>query len=245
MNKNINFQQSIKYRTELADDFCFKCGDPKSLERIDSKYIINEIGSVLNFDKGILYTINELFLRPGHTIRAFILNDRKRLVKPIIFVIFSSLFFVICQQILGFNTGGIAQEIESKGVIKVFEWVGENFGIVNILLGFFIGLWTGLFFIKSSFNIYEIFILVFFTIGMGNLIFTFFGILESVTGFENRNLTYLIALLYSAWAIGSFFNKNKVSSYVKGLLVYLLGTTTGSFLLVFIGILIDVLNKTS
>jgi len=217
----------------------------KTLERIDGKYIWNEISSVLNFDKGILYTIKELFLRPGNTIREFLLYNRKRLIKPIIFVIFSSLVFVITQKIFGFNTGTAPKNIDSAGVMKAFEWVGDNFGVVNILLGFFIGLWTRLFFIKSSFNIYEIFILVFFTIGIGNLIFTFFGIVESTTGFEVNNLAYFVALLYSAWAIGNFFNKNKFLGYFKGLLAYLFGTITGSFLIVLIGILIDIFNKSN
>ncbi|NBC08837.1 MAG: DUF3667 domain-containing protein [Bacteroidetes bacterium] len=129
------------------------------LPRIDGKYIWSEISSVLNFDKGILFTIKELLLRPGSTVREFLLFDRKRLVKPIIFVIFSSLVFIIFQKALGFSTGAAPQDIESDGVRKTFEWVGNNFGLFNVLLGFFIGLWIRLFFIKSSFNIYEIFVL--------------------------------------------------------------------------------------
>lgn len=193
----------------------------ENLERIDGKYIWSEISSVLNFDKGILYTIKELFLRPGDTVREFILFDRKRLVKPIVFVIFSSLLFLLAQQLLEFNTGGVPKNIENPGVIKAFEWLNENFGIVNIMLGIFIGLWIRLLFLKANFNIYEIFILVFFIIGIGNLIFTFFGIVERSTGFENNDVTSFVALIYSAWAIGNFFDKKKVSSYFKGFLAYI------------------------
>lgn len=217
----------------------------ETLERIDGKYILKEISSVLNFDRGILYTIKELLLRPGNTVREFILYDRKRLVKPIIFLIFSSLIFEVAQQILGFGTGTTPENIDSPGVLKAFEWVGKNFGIVNILFGLFIGLWARLFFLKSSFNIYEIFILIFFTIGIGNLIYTFSGIIESTTGFESNSLTYFAVTLYSAWATGNFFNKNKAFSYVKGLLTYLFGTMMGSSLIVLVGLLIDVFNKSS
>lgn len=245
MKEDIHFKQCAKCGTETGDVFCSKCGHSNSLKRIDGQYIVDEIVSVLNFDRGVLYTIKELFLRPGDTIKEFILTDRKRLVKPMIFVIFSSLFFVITQQVLGFRTGGSPQNIESAGVIMVFEWVGNNFGIVNILLGFFIGLWIRLFYRKSTFNIYEIFILVFFSIGIGNLIFTFFGILENVTGFENNGLTYVVVMLYSAWAIGNFFNKKKGMSYFKGLLAYVFGTTTGSLMLYVVGFIIDIVNKTN
>ncbi len=217
----------------------------KILERIDRNYIWREISSVLNFDKGIFYTIKELLIRPGKTIREFLLYDRKRLVKPIVFLIFSSLFFVICQQIFGFQTGTAPDELGNEGVQKAFEWVGKNFGLVNILLGFFIGCWSRLFFLKSKFNIYEIFILVFFIIGIGNLIFTIFGVIESATGFEVNNIAYVVVLLYSTWAIGNFFKKKSFWSYVKGVFAYILGTTTGSFLVVLIGLLIDIINKSN
>lgn len=217
----------------------------KTLERIDGKYIWNEISSVLNFDKGIFYTVKELIIRPGKTVKNFLLFDRKRIVKPVLFVILSSLIFVITQQIFEFNTGTVPENIKNPGVLKAFEWVGNNFGIVNVLLGFFIGLWIRLFFLKSKFNIFEIFILVFFTVGIGNLIFIIFGILETATGFANNNLTFFVATLYPAWAIGNFFNKTSVWSYFKGFLAYLFGTMTGSFLIVIIGILIDIFNKSS
>ncbi|PQJ23445.1 DUF3667 domain-containing protein [Tenacibaculum sp. SG-28] len=75
------------------------------MDRIDRNYIWSEIESVLNLDKGLFYTIKELFLRPGATVTTFLLYDRKRLVKPLLFVIFSSIFFVIMQQIFDFKTG--------------------------------------------------------------------------------------------------------------------------------------------
>ena len=110
----------------------------KTLERIDGKYIWTEIRRVLNIDKGILYTIKELFLRPGNAIQEFLLYDRMRLVKPIIFVIFSSLIFIVAQKVFGFNTGAAPKNLDDAGVTKMFEWVGANFGIANIYLGFFI-----------------------------------------------------------------------------------------------------------
>jgi hypothetical protein len=216
-----------------------------TLERIDGKYIWNEISSVLNFDKGIFYTVRELLIRPGKTVREFLIYDRKRLVKPIIFVIFSSLIFIISQEIFGFQVGRVPKNIDSIGVLKAFEWVGKSFGIVNIFLGFFTGFWIRLFYIKSKFNIYEIFILMFFTIGIGNLIFTIFGIIESGTDSDVNKLSYLTTLLYSAWAIGNFFNKKSFWSYFKGLLAYIFGTTIGSFLVVLTGILMDLINKSS
>jgi hypothetical protein len=80
MNKEIDFEQCKKCEAELTDNFCSKCGNPKILSKIDGKYIISEIISVINFDKGIFYTIKELLTKPGENVQKFIHSDRKRLV---------------------------------------------------------------------------------------------------------------------------------------------------------------------
>jgi hypothetical protein len=129
--------------------------------------------------------------------------------------------------------------------VIALEWAVENFGVVNILWGIFIGLWARIFFIKSSYNIYEIFILVFFTTGIVSLICTFFKIVESITGFESSYLSYIIPLFYSTWAIGNFFNKNKFLSYFKGFLAYLFGSLMGSIVIILIGLLLDVISKSN
>jgi hypothetical protein len=217
----------------------------RTLERIDGKYIWREFVSVLIFEKGVLFTIKELFLRPGDTIREFLHYDRNRLVKPIAFLIFCSLILLVTHQILSLNTGTAPQNTGSDGILIATKWVVENLGLVNILLGIFIGLWTSLFFKKSSFNIYEIIILVFFTTGIGNLVYTFFKILESITGFESSYLPLLIVMFYSAWAIGNFFDKKKFLSYFKGFLAYFLGLTTGSIFIIIIGLLLDVYSNSN
>lgn len=221
----------------------------ETLERIDGKYIFSEISRVLNFDKGIFYTIKELLIRPGDTVRKYLMYDRKKLVKPIIFVIFTSLLFGIAQRLLEFNIGSLPENIElSSSLGKVLEWSTKNFGITNILMGFLIGFWIKLFFFKSKYNIYEILILVFFTIGIINLIFTFLGIIENITGFKGwlmYSLSYFVTMIYAIWAIGNFFDRKKKMSYFKGFLSYLLGVTTSSLITILVGVLIDILNKSS
>ncbi|PQJ23446.1 hypothetical protein BSU00_04485 [Tenacibaculum sp. SG-28] len=110
-------------------------------------------------------------------------------------------------------------------------------------MGFFIGFLVKLFFLKSKYNIYETLILVFFTVGIGNLIFVAFGVFETITSLEIGNIAYLFAMLYSAWAIGNFFDKFKAWSYIKGFLAYFLGTSIGSFLIVIIGVLVEIINR--
>ena len=58
------------------------------------------------------------------------------------------------------------------------------------------------------------------------LIYTVFGIIESITKMQILQLGGLIALIYTSWAIGQFFDKNKKVNYLKAFLSYLLGMIT-------------------
>ncbi len=42
---------------EFEGNYCPNCGHPQKIDRINGRYILFEIASVLNFQKGILYTI--------------------------------------------------------------------------------------------------------------------------------------------------------------------------------------------
>ena len=219
MNKEIDFEQRKKCGTELSDDFCSKCGNPKILKRIDGSYILSEIGSVLNFDKGIFYTIKELFVRPGENVREFIHNDRNRLVKPIIFIIVCSLIYTIAQQLLKFEDGyANADGFGDSAVSNIFEWIQKNYGYTNILMSIFITGWIKLFFKKYKYNFFEIIILLCFVMGIGMLIYTAFGILESITKMKILQIGGIIGIVYTSWAIGTFFDKSKKLNYLKGVL---------------------------
>lgn len=215
---------------------------PAELPRIDGRYIAGEIGRVLNFDRGILYTIRELILRPGPSVQTFIKEDRNRLVKPILFLILCSVIYTLAQRLFHFEDGYIQGEVDDSAVTGMFEWVQNNYGYANILMGIFIGLWLKVLFRKTPYNIFEILILIFFTMGIGMLIYTVFGIFESLTQLRVLNLAGLVGIVYTSWAIGSFFHMRKVSSYLKAFFAYLLGFFSFMLVLVAIGTVIDLVT---
>ena len=75
------------------------------------------------------------------------------------------------------------------------------------------------------------------------LIYMLFGILDSTTNIRVLNLGGLIGLVYMSWAIGQFFDKNKKANYLKGFLSYLLGLITFVIAASFLGIFIDLIQK--
>ncbi len=227
-------------QSELHGNFCSNCGQPRTLQRINGRYIAAEIGSVLNFDKGILFTIRELLLRPGENIRTFILEDRDRLVKPVVFIIVCSLIYTLLQQTLGFEDGYVGFSFsEDSTTTAVFTWISQNYGYTNILMAVFIALWIRIFFRRYGYNLFEILIVLCFVMGIGMLIFSFFGIIDAFIDSPIIDKGFLLGTLYISWGIARFFDKRRILNYLKGFLSYMLGIVTFTFLALMLGLLID------
>jgi hypothetical protein len=230
--------------TEVNQNYCSNCGQASILKRIDSHYIVHEIEHILHVERGILYTVKELLIRPGECVRHFISENRSRLVKPIIFVIITSLVYTLVNHFFHIEDGYVKYEDSKKTTTTlIFQWISGHYGYANIMMGMFIALWTKLFFKKHGYNFFEILILLCFTMGMGMLIFTVFAI---VTGITHHNLLKIggyVGVIYSAWAIGQFFNKSKAGSYFKALASYTLGMITFYLLAMVIGAVTDLLIK--
>lgn len=216
----------------------------KTLDRIDGKYVRNEIISILNFDKGIFYTIKEIFLRPGKTIREFLLYDRKRLVKPILFIIITSLIYTVISQYFQIEQQYIQQNgIESSAIGKLIEWIQEHYGYANIMIGFFIAFFIKLFFRKFDYNFYEILILLCFTQGIEMLIFSIFSLIQGVFSVELFQIGGLLAFVYVTFAIADFYGKTKVKNYFKSFVAYMLGMIFFFVTVILIGLIIDMIIK--
>ncbi|MBK9726731.1 MAG: DUF3667 domain-containing protein [Saprospiraceae bacterium] len=229
---------------ELTSKFCPDCGQPNELKRIDGHYIIQEIKHVLHFERGILYTIRELITNPGQNIKNYLTQNRNRLVKPIIFIIITSLIYSLCNKFFHFEDGYVKYLADTKSTTSaIFKWIQGNYGYSNILMGIFIALWTKLFFRKHKYNIFEILILLCFVMGMGMLIYSVFGIFQGLTNFNIMQIAGIVGFIYTTWAVGHFFEKEKVISYVKAFFAYILGMLTFSLIAILIGSITDLIIK--
>ncbi|PWG78940.1 DUF3667 domain-containing protein [Pararcticibacter amylolyticus] len=225
---------------ELTSKYCPECGQPATVKRIDGHYIIHEIEHVLHFEKGIFYTIRELLIRPGDNIRHFLTENRSRLVKPVIFIIITSLIYTLSSHFFHVDDGYVKFEGAGHSTSTlIFKWVQDHYGYSNILMGIFIALWAKVFFRKYDYNLYEILILLCFVMGMGMLFLAVFAMVQGLTHFDLMQIASFICIIYCSWAIGQFFNKKKPVSYAKAFGAYVLGMITFSVTVVLLGALID------
>ena len=234
--KNCNAEVNLNY--------CASCGHPVKLKRISGHYIIHEIEHVLHFERGILYTIRELLLRPGASIRNFINEDRGRLVKPIIFIILTSLAYTLADHYFHIEEKYAKPANAVIGATAlIFKWITDHYGYGNIIMGAFIALWLKLFFRKSGYNFFEILILLCFVMGMGMLILAVFVIIQGLTHTDLMLASGLVTFAYCSWAIGQFFDSKKATSYVKAFAAYVIGAISFWLAAYLLGTLIDLFIK--
>lgn len=230
--------------TEANLNFCPNCGQPTKLPRIDGHYIKHEIEHLLHFEHGLFFTIKELLTKPGDTIRHYLSENRSRLVKPIIFIIVTSLLYALSNNIFHFEDEYISYVgNKESATTAIFTWIQGHYGYANILMGIFIAMWTKLFFKKKMFNFFEILILLCFVMGITMLIYTVFGIVQGITHMKIMQYAGIVGFVYTSWAVGNFFENNKFLAYLKAFFAYLLGMVTFTLTAILIGKLIDTIIK--
>lgn len=197
-----------------------------NLKRINSAYIWHEFQHIFHFEKGFLYTIKGLLLRPGKTVREFINEDRTKAVKPVIFILVISTVVTLILKSTGdkmyfwstdrFNDRKIAENI--------LEWFNLNIGYTFILVGIHITFWAKVFFRKHPYNFWELLITFCYYIGQTLLIFLILTLGLKYTNLYFKNeLSKYIGVAYLFWATGQFFGETRLLNYVKSTCAVILG----------------------
>jgi hypothetical protein len=238
----------IKCNEPVHGNYCSSCGYPVELKKIDGRYILNEIGDVFLVNSGMFYTIKSLITKPGKTVRHFITEDRSQCVRPITFLVVTSLFYAIVNYFFHIemkdNTFDVNLffDIKVEGLptaIFIFGWMTENFAYSGILTGLFMALGVKIFFRKADYNLFEIFVLICFVSGISTLFITVSTIIQSITHLNLRGISSIITLVYFIWATGQFFGMKKAGSYIKSLLSYFFGILIFASIIVLVSFLID------
>ncbi|MGJ8746062.1 DUF3667 domain-containing protein [Polaribacter sp.] len=193
-------------------NYCSNCGQNSNIRKVDYKYLLNEIpNSIFQINRGFLFTLKELFTRPGHSIRAFLEGKRKNHVKPLAFILLTSTLYVVAHYFLGNQTfvddaiSGFTSksEVENSDLIN---WISKNQTYAILILVPFFSFASYLSFLKSNYNYFEHLVLnIYIT---GQQMFIYFGF----SFFFDRNsylimLPLLLGMLFNFWAYIQFFNK--------------------------------------
>lgn len=230
---------------ELIGSYCYFCGQKADLKPINFQFVLSEIrNGIMQIDRGFVYTVKELFTRPGHTIREYIEGKRVKHFKPISLVLLLALIYGILVHYLGtssflsdfmagFNERGEESGTDYAQVTTLLSWLINNYQYTSLL---FIPLWSlasYLIFLRKPYNYFEHFLLVTFLTAQRTFIDIVFVLLAGfvpITSILNEYAPF-IGTIVNIWAYTQFFNKsNKFATALKALLVF----TLFSFLLLII-----------
>lgn len=218
-------------------------GPPAAPRRIDRHYVAHEIFHLLHLEKGFLYTARELLLRPGASIRAFVGPERERHMKPVAFLIFSSLLFTLVSHVFHVDETYNAQVKLSFGkssINGIMAWVQTHYGYANILSAVFYALSVRLFFRRQPYNFFEVMVLLCFVMGQGMLLLAVSAGLVGLVGERAYSIGLVVmGFGYPTWAIGQFFGPKRVGSYVRAFFAYALGYVLFYAAIVVVGLAAD------
>lgn len=134
--------------------FCPACGQPTPAHRIDWHFLGHELEhSVLHMDRGILFSLKELMLRPGHFMRNYIEGRRANQVKPLLLlmlmaavVVFLTKYLVGADALGAGAMEGYSEAMKASAnpqldpplrvsmLTQVYAWMNAHFTATTLLL---------------------------------------------------------------------------------------------------------------
>ncbi|QZK91024.1 DUF3667 domain-containing protein [Flavobacterium sp. CHNK8] len=147
MNKNC-----LNCNSTIDNNFCPNCGQKTTTHRFTYHHFTHDfVHGVFHLDKGFSYTIKELLIRPGHSIREFIQGKRVQH-----FNYFTLLLLVIALEHFIRSYSSVSREDILGKELLGYAKVAQNYNKIIRLIGIpFFALVTWLMFRKSKQNFLE------------------------------------------------------------------------------------------
>jgi hypothetical protein len=220
--------------------YCPFCAQKTSVDRITFKTILEELSDTLfQINRGFLYTIKELFIRPGKAISNYIEGKRKNYFKPIAYVFTISTIYFILVQFLdsttffleafeGFSRSSVDRNDEfeaTKSLIEIFKWLINNYSYTTLILLPIYSIASYLAFFGAKLNYLEHVVLNSYLSGQQAIIYILFLIpnfyFKDISLLED--LPIILSTIYAFWIFKQFFYElGIVSTILRTVLTYIL-----------------------
>ena len=221
--------------------YCPDCGQKGKTSRITFKQILKDLRDhFIHFDQGFLFTMRDLTLRPGDTIREYLEGKRVKHIKPLRYLFWSSaISFVFTQYInleekifQGLEQEGHAVTDQKRQVAhKIMQWFESHHSIVMLFTIPTVSVCSWLFFRKKGFNYAEFFTantylmaqISLFSIGV-MLIQILVPVLNVAAIGIIGTIQWTLWALYFGWSYSHLVQQpRKVSAWLKGIVVIFAG----------------------
>lgn len=207
-------------------NFCNQCGQPAETHEMNFHFLVHDVQhGLLHLDKGIFYTIKELFRRPGHAIREYIEGKRVNHFKPISMILvlagafgLLSHFFhidVLSETFKVDATSATADEL--KALENLSDWVSGHYAIISLLLLPIFTMGTFLAFRNKGLNFVEHLVLNAYLTGQRLVVrIVLFPLYYWLNGTKHleimSNLVGFVTFCLTLWTLMQFFDTVKKST---------------------------------
>lgn len=219
----------------IDGNFCSHCGQSSKVGRINLSNFINEVTeSVFQINKGFFYTIKELFLRPGNSLKEFLNGKRKNHFKPIAYVLTLSTMYFLITQVTDQNTwmddlisgwvNGATGPAEGMQPPTIFIWFSKNYAYSSLLLLPVFSLASYLSFLKFGTNYLEHIVINSYITGQQAIFYSLFAIVTTVIESDVIEvLSLLLSVSYTCWVFWHFFSEgNRTMNLLRSIMTYTL-----------------------
>jgi len=226
-------------QNQFEGNYCNLCGQQAEIKKIDFRFIRYDLQQGLfNFDTGILYTIKELFSRPGHSIREFLEGKRIHHFKPISLVLILATVYAFVHHYFGLNlfrqSGDSSKIAESAN--RFYELFEDNYSLIVLFTIPFLSLSSFLLFRRQGYNYFEHVVVNSFLTSQRFVANLVIFPLQYLFGFDyERNVAavLVVSMTLCSWVFVQLFNQMKAWVVIfRSLLSFSLGIIV--FLIVFL-----------
>lgn len=214
--------------TEFDNNYCPSCGQKASTHRFSLRYVMSSeiiIGAFM-VNKGFLFTLKELFTRPGHSIREYLLGKRSKYFNAFSLLILLIAISYFVNEYSDIKLGDLLDAASKDFTASFEEFMANNPRLVYLINIPLMAITSFLFFRKSKINFAENIVLntyVSSALLVLSLPFTlltvFYSDIETLSFFLSA--TSFASFGYSMWVYYQFFSAyeyNKTSLIFRSLL---------------------------
>jgi hypothetical protein len=221
--------------------YCNHCGQSVGTHEINFKFLWHDIQhGLLHFDKGMLYTIPQLYRNPGKTIQQYIEGKRIKHSKPFTLVFLLATIFILEKHLLNIHF-----DIQlNLNQYNFADWIFNHFSISAIIVLPVVALWSFLMFRKQGKNYIEHLVvnayatsqsLAFFIVGMP--VFKIAQYYKSDDPFvEIGNVVYVLIILWTYMTFFTVYTKRTI--FFRTLICMALSVFSLLILLICIGVIL-------
>jgi hypothetical protein len=215
----------------INGNFCSNCGQKTNTVRLNWHFVQEELKyTFLHINKGLLFTIKELYQRPGETIRNFIEGKRVKHYKPVLLVfVLAGVYSVLYHYIDFTKLAHLGAQGKLKKGVSVgpdfMEKITSHYALIELCFIPFLSLWSYLAFKKWGYNYVENIIINCFISGQ-RIVYSIATFPITYLFYDTKyfiNVSWLLGLpiyILTAWTYYSLYKDKDVGEVVLRILLF-------------------------